>query len=120
MSKCAAQIEVYKKEYDVNPAIFDDEHQYQMLKNEARLELGMLKFLTEGEFGAFTNCFENLTGLTNLPGLATQRLMAAGFGYGGEGDWKTAAMVHICKVMSKGREGGSSFMEDYTYQLWCC
>lgn len=113
----AAQIEVYKKDYDVNPAIFDDEHQFTMLKNEAKLELGMLKFLSEGGFGAFTNCFENLTGLTNLPGLATQRLMAAGYGYGGEGDWKTAAMVRICKVMSKGREGGSSFMEDYTYHF---
>src|SRR5690606_21967604 len=113
----AQQIEVYRAEYSVSPALFDDEHQFQMLKNEARLELGMLKFLTDGGFGAFTNCFENLTGLTNLPGLATQRLMAAGFGYGGEGDWKTAAMVHICKVMSRGREGGSSFMEDYTYHF---
>jgi L-arabinose isomerase len=113
----AAQIDIYKKEYDVSPAIFDDAHQFQMLKNEARLELGMLKFLTEGGFGAFTNCFENLTGLTNLPGLATQRLMQQGFGYGGEGDWKTAAMVRIAKVISKGREGGSSFMEDYTYHF---
>ena len=113
----AKQIDVYRAEYDVSPAVFDDEHQFQMLKNEARLELGMLKFLTEGGFGAFTNCFENLTGLTNLPGLATQRLMAAGFGYGGEGDWKTAAMVRIAKVMSKGRAGGSSFMEDYTYHF---
>jgi len=112
-----AQISIYKKEYDVSPAIFDDAHQFEMLKNEARLELGMLKFLTEGGFGAFTNCFENLTGLTNLPGLATQRLMAAGFGYGGEGDWKTAAMVRIAKVISKGREGGTSFMEDYTYHF---
>jgi len=112
-----AQIAIYKKEYDVSPAIFDDAHQFEMLKNEARLELGMLKFLTEGGFGAFTNCFENLTGLTNLPGLATQRLMAAGFGYGGEGDWKTAAMVRIAKVISKGREGGTSFMEDYTYHF---
>src|SRR5690606_15143669 len=97
-----AQINVYRNDYDVSPALFDDAHQFQMLKNEARLELGMLKFLTEGGFGAFTNCFENLTGLTNLPGLATQRLMAAGFGYGGEGDWKTAAMVRIAKVMSQG------------------
>lgn len=112
-----AQIDVYRAEYDVSPALFDDAHQFQMLKNEARLELGMLKFLTDGGFGAFTNCFENLTGLTNLPGLATQRLMAAGFGYGGEGDWKTAAMVRIAKVMSQGRAGGSSFMEDYTYHF---
>lgn len=113
----AAQIELYKDVYDVNPAVFSDPHQLQMLKNEARLELGMLKFLTDGGFNAFTNCFENLTGLTNLPGLATQRLMEAGFGYGGEGDWKTAAMVRIAKVMSKGRSGGSSFMEDYTYHF---
>jgi L-arabinose isomerase len=113
----AAQIEIYKTEYDVNPTVLSDEHQFQMLKNEARLELGMHKFLTEGGFGAFTNCFENLTGLTNLPGLATQRLMQQGFGYGGEGDWKTAAMVRIAKVMSKGRQGGSSFMEDYTYHF---
>lgn len=113
----AAQIELYKDVYDVSPAIFSDPHQLQMLKNEARLELGMLKFLTDGGFNAFTNCFENLTGLTNLPGLATQRLMEAGFGYGGEGDWKTAAMVRIAKVMSKGRSGGSSFMEDYTYHF---
>lgn len=113
----AAQIELYKDVYDVNPQVFTDPHQMQMLKNEARLELGMLKFLTDGGFKAFTNCFENLTGLTNLPGLATQRLMEAGFGYGGEGDWKTAAMVRIAKVMSKGRSGGSSFMEDYTYHF---
>lgn len=113
----AQQIEVYKNDYDVAPQVLSDEHQFEMLKNEARLELGMLKFLTDGGFGAFTNCFENLTGLTNLPGLATQRLMAAGYGYGGEGDWKTAAMVRIAKVMSKGRSGGSSFMEDYTYHF---
>jgi L-arabinose isomerase len=113
----AAQIEIYKSEYEVSPALLADAHQLKMLKNEARLELGMYKFLSDGGFGAFTNCFENLTGLTNLPGLATQRLMSQGFGYGGEGDWKTAAMVRIAKVMSKGRSGGSSFMEDYTYHF---
>lgn len=112
-----AQLDVYKEAYDIAPSVLSDAHQLQMLKNEARLELGMLSFLTEGGFGAFTNCFENLTGLTNLPGLATQRLMAQGYGYGGEGDWKTAAMVRIAKVMSKGRPGGSSFMEDYTYHF---
>jgi L-arabinose isomerase len=66
---------------------------------------------------AFTNCFENLTGLSGLPGLATQRLMSKGYGYGGEGDWKTSAMNRIVKVMSKGRSGGTSFMEDYTYHF---
>src|SRR5690606_14557722 len=64
-----------------------------------------------------TNCFENLTGLTGLPGLATQRLMSKGYGYGGEGDWKTAAMNRIVKVMSQGKSGGTSFMEDYTYHF---
>jgi L-arabinose isomerase len=113
----ARQIEIYTSEYDVAPVVLSDAHQFEMLKNEARLELGMAKFLTDGGFGAFTNCFENLTGLTNLPGLATQRLMQQGFGYGGEGDWKTAAMVRIAKVMSTGRVGGSSFMEDYTYHF---
>lgn len=113
----ASQIALYQEAYDIAPSVLAVAHQFQMLKNEARLELGMLAFLTEGGFGAFTNCFENLTGLTNLPGLATQRLMAQGFGYGGEGDWKTAAMVRIAKVMSRGRPGGSSFMEDYTYHF---
>ena len=113
----ARQIELYKADYEVSPALLSDAHQFQMLQNEARLELGLHKFLTDGGFGAFTNCFENLTGTTNLPGLASQRLMSQGFGYGGEGDWKTSAMVHIAKVMSKGRSGGTSFMEDYTYNF---
>lgn len=113
----ARQVEVYKSEYEVSPSLLSDPYQFQMLRNEVRLELGMHKFLSDGGFGAFTNCFENLTGLTNLPGLATQRLMSQGFGYGGEGDWKTSAMVRIAKVMSKGRSGGTSFMEDYTYHF---
>jgi len=77
----------------------------------------MLKFLNDGKYKAFTNCFENLAGMTGLPGLATQRLMSQGFGYGGEGDWKTSAMVRIMKVMGEGRTGGTSFMEDYTYNF---
>ena len=112
-----AQLEIYKSDYDIAPSLLDDSHQLEMLKNEARLELGMLRFFEAGGFGAFTNCFENLTGLTNLPGLATQRLMSLGYGYGGEGDWKTAAMNRIVKVMSRGRAGGTSFMEDYTYNF---
>ncbi|WP_111978693.1 L-arabinose isomerase [Algibacillus agarilyticus] len=112
-----AQIECYSQEYAINDALFKDDYQLNMLKNEARLELGMSQFLTDGGFGAFTNCFENLAGLTGLPGLATQRLMQNGFGYGGEGDWKTSAMVRIMKVMGQGRKGGTSFMEDYTYNF---
>ncbi len=112
-----SQVDVYKKEYVIAQSLLDDSEQFDMLKNEARLELGMLEFLERTQSKAFTNCFENLTGLTGLPGLATQRLMSQGYGYGGEGDWKTAAMVRICKVMSQGKEGGTSFMEDYTYDF---
>ena len=83
----------------------------------ARIELGLRAFLTEGGFGAFTDTFEDLHGLGQLPGIATQRLMASGFGFGGEGDWKTAALVRIMKVMAAGLPGGTSFMEDYTYDL---
>ena len=113
----AAQIEVYKNDYVIADSLFEDDHQFQMLKDEARLELGLDKFLQEKGCWAFTNTFENLTGLTGLPGLATQRLMQKGYGYGGEGDWKTSAMVRIMKVMATGLEGGTSFMEDYTYNF---
>ncbi|BFM21845.1 L-arabinose isomerase [Gilvimarinus japonicus] len=116
-SEIASQLELYKQEYTIDAAVFDDAHQLEMLQNEARLELGMERFMEAGNFKAFTNCFENLTGLSGLPGLATQRLMSKGYGYGGEGDWKTAAMNRIVKVMSKGRTGGTSFMEDYTYHF---
>ncbi len=83
----------------------------------ARIELGLRAFLAEGGFGAFTDTFEDLHGLDQVPGIATQRLMASGFGFGGEGDWKTAALVRIMKVMAQGLPGGTSFMEDYTYDL---
>ena len=77
----------------------------------------MRAFLEEGGFGAFTTTFENLHGFKQLPGLAVQRLMAEGYGFGAEGDWKTAAMTRIMKVMGEGLPGGTSFMEDYTYHL---
>jgi len=110
------QIEQYRQDYTVADSLLDDAHQLDMLKNEARLELGMERFL-EDKGRAFTNCFENLTGLTGLPGLATQRLMGKGYGYGAEGDWKTSALIRVIKVMSQGRPGGTSFMEDYTYNF---
>lgn len=112
-----AQIGIYKQDYEIDGSLLSDDHQLAKLKNDARLELGMQRFLDAGGFKAFTNCFENLTGLTNLPGLATQRLMSSGYGYGAEGDWKTSAMNRIVKVMSTGREGGTTFMEDYTYHF---
>lgn len=87
------------------------------LKEAARIEKGMRNFLEEGGFSAFTTTFEDLHGLSQLPGLAVQRLMADGYGFGAEGDWKTAALVRAMKVMALGLEGGTSFMEDYTYHL---
>ena len=87
------------------------------IREQARIELGMRAFLAEGGFGAFTTTFEDLHGFRQLPGLAVQRLMQDGYGFGAEGDWKTAAMTRIMKVMGEGCEGGTSFMEDYTYHL---
>ncbi|MEG0692371.1 MAG: L-arabinose isomerase, partial [Oscillospiraceae bacterium] len=87
------------------------------VKYQVKVEIAIRKFLEDGKFGAFTTNFEALHGLEQLPGMACQRLMADGYGFGGEGDWKTAAMTHIMKVMSKGLEGGTAFMEDYTYHL---
>lgn len=83
----------------------------------ARIELGLHAFLTEGGFGAFTDTFEDLYGMDQLPGIAAQRMMAKGFGFAGEGDWKTAALVRTMKVMADGLPGGTSFMEDYTYDF---
>ena len=87
------------------------------LKEAARIEIGMEGFLKAGNFKAFTTTFEDLHGLKQLPGLAVQRLMAKGFGFGAEGDWKTAALVRSMKVMATGLKGGTSFMEDYTYHF---
>ena len=87
------------------------------VKEAARIEAGMRTFLERGGFKAFTTNFEDLHGLVQLPGLAVQRLMADGYGFGAEGDWKTAALVRSMKVMAAGLKGGTSFMEDYTYHL---
>ena len=87
------------------------------LRAAARIELGLRALLVQGRFSAFTTTFEDLHGLEQLPGLAVQRLMADGYGFGAEGDWKTAALVRAMKVMAAGRKGGTSFMEDYTYHL---
>jgi L-arabinose isomerase len=87
------------------------------LRESAKIELGMRTFLEEGGFKAFTTTFEDLHGLVQLPGFAVQRLMADGYGFGAEGDWKTAALVRTMKVMAIGLPGGTSFMEDYTYHL---
>jgi L-arabinose isomerase len=112
-----AQLDLYREDYEADSKLFDDGESMELLRNEARLELGMERFMNDKGCKAFTNCFENLTGLTGLPGLATQRLMSRGLGYGAEGDWKSAAMMRIAKVMSQGLGGGTSFIEDYTYHF---
>src|SRR6476646_8676863 len=90
---------------------------HESLRYGARIEAGLRSFLTEGGFGAFTTNFEDLGGLRQLPGLAVQRLMADGYGFGGAGDWKTSVLLRTLKAMAQGRPGGTSFMEDYTYHL---
>jgi L-arabinose isomerase len=110
-------IATYLDEYDVVAALRPGGDRAESLRDGARIELGLRSFLADGGFGAFTTTFEDLHGLAQLPGLAVQRLMRDGYGFGAEGDWKTAAMVRAMKVMSTGLEGGASFMEDYTYHL---
>ena len=110
-------LQVYQNEYDLMDIVKVGGNKRQSLREAAKIELGMRTFLEEGDFKAFTTTFEDLHGLIQLPGLAVQRLMADGYGFGAEGDWKTAALVRAMKVMSTGLEGGTSFMEDYTYHL---
>ncbi len=107
----------YEQLYSVADTLKKGGERHESLRTEARVELGLRSFLEEGNFKGFTDTFEDLHGLNQLPGLATQRLMADGFGFGGEGDWKTCALVRAMKVMADGLEGGTSFMEDYTYHL---
>jgi L-arabinose isomerase len=107
----------YEKTYRVAPALRKGGARHEALRYSARIELGLSSFLEEVGAKGFTDTFEDLHGLRQLPGMATQRLMAAGYGFGGEGDWKTAALVRAMKVMGAGLPGGTSFMEDYTYHL---
>jgi L-arabinose isomerase len=107
----------YEATYELTRPISKDGKLREALREAARIELGMRAFLEEGNFKAFTTNFEDLHGLKQLPGLAVQRLMADGYGFGAEGDWKTAALVRAMKVMAAGLPGGTSFMEDYTYHL---
>ncbi|KRW92190.1 arabinose isomerase [Alicyclobacillus tengchongensis] len=105
----------YETLYDFDPAARSEGALRDAVREQARIELGLRAFLEEGGFHAFTTTFEDLHGLRQLPGLAVQRLMADGYGFGGEGDWKTAALVRLMKVMARGE--GTSFMEDYTYHF---
>jgi L-arabinose isomerase len=107
----------YENAYAIAPKLRKTGAKRQSLREAARIELGMRAFLIAGDFKGFTDTFEDLHGLAQLPGLAVQRLMADGYGFGAEGDWKTCALVRAMKVMAEGLKGGTSFMEDYTYHL---
>ncbi|HYG33949.1 MAG TPA: L-arabinose isomerase [Clostridia bacterium] len=110
-------IKEYEGSYALATELKKDGKMRSSLREAACIELGLRTFLTEGNFKGFTNTFEDLHGMAQLPGVATQRLMAAGYGFGAEGDWKTSALVRAMKVMASGLKGGTSFMEDYTYHL---
>ncbi|MEU4814347.1 L-arabinose isomerase [Micromonospora aurantiaca] len=116
-----AQVDDLVKEYDdtfrVASELRPGGDRHDSLRYAARQELGLRAFLDAGGFRAFTTNFEDLGGLRQLPGIAVQRLMADGYGFGGEGDWKTSVLVHTLKAMAVGVPGGTSFMEDYTYDL---
>ena len=107
----------YNDTYTLMDSLRKGGAQYGSLRDAAKIELGLRAFLDNGGFSAYTDTFEDLHGMTQLPGIASQRLMADGYGFGGEGDWKTSAMVRTMKVMASGLPGGNSFMEDYTYHF---
>ncbi|HUI30150.1 MAG TPA: L-arabinose isomerase [Candidatus Acidoferrales bacterium] len=107
----------YENRYKVSKVLRKGGEKHQSLREAAKIEIGLRAFLESGNFTGFTDTFEDLHGLRQLPGLAAQRLMADGYGFGAEGDWKTAALVRAAKVMSAGLKGGTSFMEDYTYHF---
>jgi L-arabinose isomerase len=114
-SEVDALIEEYADAYEIVPELTAGGDRHESLRYGARIEAGLRAFLTDGGFGAFTSNFQDLGGLRQLPGLAVQRLMADGYGFGGEGDWKTSVMLHTLKAMGNNDSGGTSFMEDYTY-----
>ncbi len=107
----------YEARYTVAKALRKGQPRHAALRDGARIELGMRAFLEAGNFKGFTTTFEDLHGLKQLPGLAVQRLMTDGYGFGGEGDWKTCTLLRAMKVIAADLKGGTSFMEDYTYHL---
>jgi L-arabinose isomerase len=116
-AEVSALIDIYEDEYRIADDLRKGGARHHSVREAARIEVGLRAFLEDGGFGAFTTTFEDLHGLTQLPGIAPQRLMADGYGFGAEGDWKTAALLRAMKVMSDGLSEGTSFMEDYTYHL---
>jgi L-arabinose isomerase len=110
-------VAAYESAYSLSPKLRKGGDMRQSLRDAARIEVGLRAFLNEGGFKGFTDTFEDLHGLVQLPGIPAQRIMADGYGFAGEGDWKTCALVRAMKVMATGLKGGTSFMEDYTYHL---
>jgi L-arabinose isomerase len=110
-------IKEYEDSYQLMASLAKTGAMRSSLIEAARIELGLKAFLQDGGYSAYTNTFEDLHGMRQLPGIGSQRMMDAGYGYGGEGDWKTSAMVRIMKIMGTGLAGGNSFMEDYTYHF---
>ncbi|MEP6596166.1 MAG: L-arabinose isomerase [Ginsengibacter sp.] len=110
-------VKEYEERYNVVAALRKGADKHMSLREAAKIEIGLRNFLQAGNFKGFTDTFEDLHGMVQLPGIAVQRLMAEGYGFGAEGDWKTAALVRAMKVMGKGLQGGNSFMEDYTYHF---
>jgi len=107
----------YEETYTVAPELAKGGSRHEALRDAARQEIGIRAFMDDGEFKGFTTTFEDLHGLKQLPGFAAQRLMADGYGFGAEGDWKTCALLRFAKVVAEGLPGGTSFMEDYTYHM---
>jgi len=107
----------YEDQYKMAAALRRGGEQNSSLREAAKIEIGLRTFLEAGNFKGFTDTFEDLHGMAQLPGIAAQRLMESGYGFAGEGDWKTAALVRAMKVMGSGLPGGNSFMEDYTYHF---
>jgi L-arabinose isomerase len=107
----------YEERYTVAADLRKGGSRHDSLIDGAKIELGLRSFLEQGKFKGFTTTFEDLHGLKQLPGLAVQRLMADGYGFGAEGDWKTCALLRAMKVIAADLRGGTSFMEDYTYHL---
>ncbi|TAH02011.1 MAG: L-arabinose isomerase [Sphingobacteriales bacterium] len=107
----------YENDYTLSADLLNNSAKKQAIREAAKIELGIKTFLEEGNYKGFTDTFEDLHGMVQLPGIAAQRLMQQGYGFAGEGDWKTAALVRACKVMGAGLPGGNAFMEDYTYHF---
>lgn len=107
----------YEATYTMSADLLRGGDRHDSVYQAAKIELGLKKFLEDGGYKGFSDTFEDLHGMVQLPGIAAQRLMAAGYGFAGEGDWKTAALVRACKVMGAGLPGGNAFMEDYTYHF---